>query len=216
MKKELIKNQIIELIAEAKGSFKKEPLLAIDLLKQAFEKTIENNLIEQIGISKLDKLIDYQFKNKLYSESITYILKLLQYSKTANLTKWFTYHYYDLLTTAYLNCDNKFIALNTFIKKYIEHKKYFFAIGDFKTLQRFPIDKYDTNTKFIELLEKLDMKNYEKQIIDIVNKFVDREFVPFTKINQLYMNKSKLKAMLSINENEIDTIFQNSIFIDHI
>jgi len=213
MTKEQIKNQINELIDNAKVIKKKEPMTAINLLKQAFNKTFENSLVEEIGIKKLDRLIEYSFKYKLYKETIPDILILLQYSKKANLTKWFTFHYYDYLTIAYLNGENSYKALNTFIKRYIEHKKYFYAIGDFKTLQKFPIDKYETNSRFIEILEKLNLINYENQIIDIVNNFVDSSFVPYSKVKQLYSNKLKLNEMLSVNENEIDILFQKSELI---
>ena len=205
--------KINELIDKAKAIKTKDPLGSIDLLKQAFNLTIENNLIAEIGLTKLDRLMTYSFKVKQYTEVIPNILILLQYSKTENLTKWLTFHYYDLLYTAYLYSECSYNVVSTFIKRYIEHKKYFYAIGDFKTLEKFPIDKYETDKRFIELLKTSNLMEFEKKITEIVNTFVNEKFTVFSRINQLYMNKIKLNAMLSIDENEIDEVLKNRIGI---
>lgn len=170
--KTLMKEKILSLIEEAKNSKAKEPIKAIDLLKQAFELTFQYGLFDDIGISRLERLPKYMMKAKLYQEATHYIYLLISNLKNSKELAIDVYiaQCFVLLCTCYEKLNNFEQAISCHIKAYFYFtKNYLWLERDFRPFE-------------IEgLLDKFGKKEHAKLISKQVKEFAKTNF-PKTKI----------------------------------
>lgn len=167
-----MKEKILSLIEEAKNSKAKEPIKAIELLKQAFELTFQYGLFDDIGISRLERLPKYMMKEKLYQEATHYIYLLISNLKNGKELAIDVYiaQCFVLLCTCYEKLNNFEQALACHIKAYFYFtKNYLWLERDFRT---FEVESF---------LAKFGKKEHAKLITKKVNEFAKTNF-PKTKI----------------------------------